>query len=90
MAAQENTSHLDIIDMLGEKTAILAAMLAMTKGSAFETFNAKSDSIRDRYMQGCCNLSDEIGELVKAAHQAHLRETGGMRHEIAATEGESA
>lgn len=88
-----NTSdldHMDIIDQLHEKTAILAAMLTMTKGSAFETFNARSDSIRDRYMQGCCNLSDEIGELVKAAHRAHLRETAGMRHETEATEGELA
>lgn len=72
MAAQENTSHLDIIDRLNEKTATLTAMLAMTQGTGFESFNNYSEEIRDRYMRGCTRLSEEIGELIEAAHDAHL------------------
>jgi hypothetical protein len=71
MAAQENTSHLDIIDRLNEKTATLTAMLTMTHGLGFESFNNYSDNIRDSYMQGCTRLSKEIGELIEAVHEAH-------------------
>lgn len=71
MAAQENTSHLDIIDRLNEKTATLSAMLAMTQGAGFEHFNGYSEGIRESYLAGCNRLSNEIGELIEAAHVAH-------------------
>ena len=76
MAAQENTSHLDIIDRLNEKTATLTAMLTMTHGAGFESFSNYSEDIRDHYLQGCSRLSKEIGELIEAAHEAHTAAIG--------------
>jgi hypothetical protein len=55
----------DVRDQLEARLSQLSAMLIMTSGAGFETFNNWSDPIKHNYLWACSMLADECDELVK-------------------------
>lgn len=57
-------TSLDVQDQLSARLSQLQAMLTMTCGTGFETFNNWSDPIKDNYLWACSMLADECKELI--------------------------
>jgi hypothetical protein len=53
-------------ERLQDKTQQLEALLEMTYGGAGETFNAMSQSLRDRYLWACADMVRDCAELVES------------------------
>lgn len=56
----------DVQDQLSARLGQLAAMLQMTHGGGFETFNIWSDDVRANYLWACSMLAEECKELCDA------------------------
>jgi hypothetical protein len=50
-------------DRMSNKLSHLAALLAMTYGSAGEAFNEMSDVLRDKYLWACAEMAQDCEEL---------------------------
>ena len=62
-----DATALDVQDQLNARLSQLQAMLTMTCGGGFETFNNWSDEIKQNYLWGCSMLADECKELMAHA-----------------------
>lgn len=58
-----DATPLDVRDQLDARLSQLAAMLCMTYGAGFETFDNWADSIKENYLGGCAMLAKECEEL---------------------------
>lgn len=63
----EDVTTGDIHDQLEARLSQLDAMLTMTRGSGFETFNNWSDPIKENYLWACSMLAAECKELISQA-----------------------
>lgn len=63
MAEKTVSDTLDSLDTLQQKLAQLDAMLAMSYGSAGETFRNMNDSLQDNYLWACSAIAGECREL---------------------------
>ena len=57
----------DVHDQLDARLSQLRAMLTMTCGGGFETFNNWSDEIKQNYLWACSMLADECESLIRHA-----------------------
>lgn len=62
----------DVLDQLQARLLQLRAMLCMTTGHAFDSFNEHSEELRQAYMYNCSLAADECGELLRV--MCELRE----------------
>lgn len=60
-----NATTADVQDQLSARLSQLCAMLIMTRGSGFETFNNWSDKIKENYLWACSMLAEECHGLAE-------------------------
>lgn len=60
----EDVTPGDIHDQLAARLSQLRAMLTMTCGAGFETFDNWADPIKHNYLWGCSMLADECESLI--------------------------
>ncbi len=58
-----NATNAMIQDHLDARLSQLEAMLTMSHGNGFATFDSWSDEIKDNYLWGCAMLATECKEL---------------------------
>lgn len=59
-----DATPMDVQDQLNARLSQLSAMLMMTVGAGFETFNDWSDKIKEDYLWACSMLADECKDLM--------------------------
>lgn len=60
-----DATPIDVQDQLHARLLQLHAMLTMTYGEGFETFDNWADSIKENYLWGCAMLAKECEELAR-------------------------
>lgn len=72
MAEQTVPDTLDRLDSLNQKLAQLDAMLAMSYGTAGDSFRSMNESLQDNYLWACSTLARECKELACSLSPANV------------------
>lgn len=64
---QNGATSIDVLDQLETRIYQLSAMLTMTCGAGFETFDGWNDRIKSDYLWACSMMADECRELMQYA-----------------------